>query len=1287
MWVQLFPLVSRKPIDSARVAVTKQQTSLDLRERYEVFPGAPAALALSRALQSPNEYESSLGFTLRGVDADGQVSHDLAEGLLSLRELWSSGSDVVRATVPLVSPEDVTLAELIVSVSAIEVFKNLTAPPKPKRVERLEGGPATEQASDGARTLGFSAKETTRIAPPRSSAEVAMEQARAEREDLASSIAQQLSVVPPPHGTSVIDRSERAMLWQASQRLDRSLELQSKPAVQEENWAADTTHNILFQFVSFAPEATAPLCESIYLSFQMYHCEPRTTPRALLQRSSDAASAASHAAAKSEGEVVIRVGELRLAPELQEGATTTPMWVQVQLPAGLAPEVDLAALRTEALARRGGGKVAFAYRRAVPLQASGRAASQIGQLLNSTDESALAVRFTLMTSPRARSAAGPTELGSGSVSLLSLLRNGADVENFALRLSSTIGHVGTLSVSVAALQALSNVQRFLDTRAAAGAQAAPAGSAAAFLAQHDADEAATGSGRETAGEFMLVAADPALAREGPGLVERFLLQPPAEGRVGHADWDAHAEQQAKRFKSYLREKSVYVDVWDGTSLLQIGTARVPLAALLRKGTEQVGNAAVCKEYIAVDVLATQLTSIDAAPSADAVATAAPVLRGRLKLVLARLSAAANKASGSGAGGSRTSGRASGRNAKVAPAELSASTGLLLESGSEQHKVRIRALSTSSNINRAREPTAADEASLYQRQLRRQKQREWLRTSGATLAGGPAADGVATAKAGALGAVARALEMGLDEQQSLARARLQLQQRELRAAEAARLSNRDARLRSLLQDSTQQVRYMYPHYGSAEFIEIPFRNPYGAEHCFTIKWDDPLAHTSIVTSVQEWRALKALHDVQTPAEEKLVLQGQQLWLMPQEMVYIPIKYQAWQHGHVSANEDAPEGPSAQQLLQSGARAVAAAPIVRRSILLTICNVKQEEVACVELRIRPQPFVLDQTFRFHQSENEFLKTTIRLQSVRWHSSGPLMHALGVSPATIGPPPAPLPFSAAPTSIGSSAAPQPVWVRTSDPDVVAGVHEQRGPSDPVEVSIKYKCAASPSVNRFLVLVYKDVWMHELLETWEVIVHALQRIDLHALVGQTSTAKALLRGDSHSAHVSHMPQRLAPSAPRLPIMHPPTAPPHALELVQRADGSSHSCVGSRAVLRVRARRTLPHPECTIRARPWHSQRRQPSAPAAVCWAQAVRGACGRPLPPRVALIVACVCCQSATRRYKGLLPLRARILWRQQEDLARQPVHVRRDLPLLHGPTTPPKFQAVGATHCCGRESVHRP
>ena len=57
-------------------------------------------------------------------------------------------------------------------------------------------------------------------------------------------------------------------------------------------------------------------------------------------------------------------------------------------------------------------------------------------------------------------------------------------------------------------------------------------------AEAEAEAAAAAAAAAAAGtpakeqELSLVAADPNVAREGPGLVERFLLQPPAEGREG-----------------------------------------------------------------------------------------------------------------------------------------------------------------------------------------------------------------------------------------------------------------------------------------------------------------------------------------------------------------------------------------------------------------------------------------------------------------------------------------------------------------------------------------------------------------------------------------------------------------------------------------------------------------------------------------------------------------------------------------------------------------------------------
>jgi nephrocystin-4 len=203
-------------------------------------------------------------------------------------------------------------------------------------------------------------------------------------------------------------------------------------------------------------------------------------------------------------------------------------------------------------------------------------------------------------------------------------------------------------------------------------------------------------------------------------------------------------------------------------------------------------------------------------------------------------------------------------------------------------------------------------------------------------------------------------------------------------------------------------------------------------------------------------------------------------------------------------------------------VAAQPLGKRTLIVRVLNVQSETVGALELRVRPQPYVVDQTFRFHQSEHEFLKTTIRMASVRWHASSALPHHLPAQHGGLtGAPPPTGPtvhgFSAAavagvaggPAASAGGGAPPPVWVRSSDPNVVCGVHEQRSASQPLEVSIKFKCGSSPTVTRFLVLVYADVWMHTILETWELIVHALQRVDVHALMGQSSIAKAMLRGD----------------------------------------------------------------------------------------------------------------------------------------------------------------------------------
>ena len=84
------------------------------------------------------------------------------------------------------------------------------------------------------------------------------------------------------------------------------------------------------------------------------------------------------------------------------------------------------------------------------------------------------------------------------------------------------------------------------------------------------------------------------------------------------------------------------------------------------------------------------------------------------------------------------------------------------------KVRLRALpSGAANLPHAREPTAADEASLYQRQLKRQRQRAWLEQLKSSEGGGgvsqsmslPPGHGFAGRLSSAPNSLARSLEVG------------------------------------------------------------------------------------------------------------------------------------------------------------------------------------------------------------------------------------------------------------------------------------------------------------------------------------------------------------------------------------------------------------------------------------------------------------------------------------------------------------------------------------------------
>ncbi len=52
------------------------------------------------------------------------------------------------------------------------------------------------------------------------------------------------------------------------------------------------------------------------------------------------------------------------------------------------------------------------------------------------------------------------------------------------------------------------------------------------------------------------------------------------------------------------------------------------------------------------------------------------------------------------------------------------------------------------------------------------------------------------------------------------------------------------------------------------------------------------------------------------------------------------------------------------------------------------------------------------------------------------------------------------------------------------------------------------APEVAHFYVLLYLDRLMARPVEVWQVFVHALRKVDMRAMIGQTSQASVVVRG-----------------------------------------------------------------------------------------------------------------------------------------------------------------------------------
>ncbi|RMB91669.1 hypothetical protein DUI87_31899 [Hirundo rustica rustica] len=388
----------------------------------------------------------------------------------------------------------------------------------------------------------------------------------------------------------------------------------------------------------------------------------------------------------------------------------------------------------------------------------------------------------------------------------------------------------------------------------------------------------------------------------PGLQLKYMVDP-AFLRPGEHRW----------FLRYLAEHSLQIDVWDGDSLLHVGSAAIKLEPLLRQGQTAV------RTYHELEVATTEYEPDGTVMGREALRHGAlrplgvrVAVRGRLHLCLANV----------------------GHPCEETPGQLA----------SYSHIV-----------------TAPDST---------------VTTPGGSWRSLNTPGGGRTVWARRLVDVDNELEAALRNrrpEQGWPKQRAW----DLQVIDAYRDHIKGESIYQMLSQAITATRTVHAVLGTAEFFEFALKNPYGVQHTVTIEVDHPdlsvildpreWRHfkelTKSVTPVEE--DMFHLRDDLKP----------QVYLRPSETVHIPFKYQTFSADPAVVAAQGPAGlgtganENTRSLGKSGAKQT-------KLIQVSFQVSGGKPIALLRVKVEPQPHVVDQTFRFYHPELTFLKKTIRL-----------------------------------------------------------------------------------------------------------------------------------------------------------------------------------------------------------------------------------------------------------------------------------------------------------------------
>ncbi|XP_045331391.1 nephrocystin-4 isoform X5 [Leopardus geoffroyi] len=546
--------------------------------------------------------------------------------------------------------------------------------------------------------------------------------------------------------------------------------------------------------------------------------------------------------------------------------------------------------------------------------------------------------------------------------------------------------------------------------------------------------------------------------------------------------------EQSRFSHYLAAQALQVDVWDGDSLLLVGSAAVPMKHLLRQGRPAVQVSheleVVATEYEQDVVVSGDVTRLGSIQPIGVYA----VVKGWLHLTLANIGHVCEQRV-------RDSSTLPPSRSRVISNDRTGH----FEGGSLLRRGAPRPVKNVVQAQKLADVDCELAAMLFVPTQHRSKGPQGTGREG---------DAVRRRK------LERMRSVRLQESRGelscwgasmLAQQSVRAQHaRDLQVIAAYRERTKAESITSALSLAITTKHTVHVTLGTAEFFEFALRNPHNTQHTVTIEVDSP--ELSIISDSREWRFFKDAAKLHTPVEEDMFrLRGglaPQLFLRPRETAHVPFRYQTFSVGQ------APAEPSSDKGTDPGSpQKRSAAPTKHAKVVFRGGGGKPIAVLC--LTVETQPPAADQVFRFYHPELTFLKKAIRL---------PPWHTLPGAP------------------VGRPGEEPQVHVRCSDPNVICET-QNVGPGEPRDVFLKVASGRSPESKDFFVLVYTDRWLATPVQIWRIHLHSLQRVDVSCVTGQRTRLSLVLRGTQAvrrvRAFTSH-PQELT-TDPRGVFVLPP--------------------------------------------------------------------------------------------------------------------------------------------------------